>query len=63
MDLGLGMNVLTSSCSLGILCHAHFLWANARVDRVQKSPFYASLWQLIVQDRRLAVASNVGSVK
>ena len=36
--------------------------ASARVDRVRKSPFYAVLWQLTAQDRRLTVASNVGSV-
>ena len=37
--------------------------ASARVDHVRKSPFYAALWQLTAQDRRLAVASNVESVK
>ena len=36
---------------------------SARVDRVQKPPFYASLWQLSAWDRRLAVASNVGSME
>ena len=37
--------------------------ASTRVDRVRKSPVYAVLWQLTARDRRLAVASNVGSVK
>ena len=29
----------------------------------RKSPFYASLWWLTAQDKRLTLASNVGSVK
>ena len=37
--------------------------ANARINRVPKSPLYASLWQLAAWDRRLGVASNCGSVK
>ena len=37
--------------------------ASVRVDRVRKTPFYGPLWRLTVQDRRLALASNVGSVK
>ena len=37
--------------------------ASARVDRVRKSPFYALLRRLTTLDRRLAQASNVGSVK
>ena len=37
--------------------------AIARVDHIQKSPFYASLWQLTAQDNRIALASNVESVK
>ena len=32
-------------------------------DHVQKSLFYTSLWRLTDQDRRLAVAFNVGFVK
>ena len=36
--------------------------ASKRINRVRKS-FYASLWQLAVRNRRLAVASKVGSVK
>jgi len=34
-----------------------------RVDRVQKLPFYAPLWQFTIQYTRLILASNVGSVK
>ena len=37
--------------------------ARAHIDRIRKLPFYASLWQLTARDRRLALASNVGSVK
>ena len=37
--------------------------ASVRVNRIRKSPFYASLWRLTARDRRLAVAYNVGSVK
>ena len=50
----------------GIPCQSHFQYGrgeHTRVDRVQKSLFYASLWRLTIQDRRLAVASNIGSVK
>ena len=36
-------------------------WARSRIDCVQKSPFYASLWRLTTQDRSFAIASNVGS--
>jgi len=35
----------------------------ARVDHVQKSPFYVSLWQFTVRYRRLTLAYNIGSVK
>ena len=33
------------------------------INRIRKSLFYASLWWLTSQDRRLAVACNNGSVK
>ena len=50
--------------SLQIAGPAHFRCGRgARVDRVWKSPFCASLWQLTARDRRLTLASNVGSVK
>ena len=66
-DLNFGMNILLSSC----YTHKEF-WtppisdmgrASTCINHVQKSPFYASLWQLTARDRRLAVASNVGSVE
>ena len=67
MNLKLGMNILPSSCytnyALRVLPTSGVGGANAHVDRIQKSSFYASLGQLTSQDRRLAVASNVGSVK
>ena len=51
--------------SLWIASSAHFRcgWVSKLVDRIQKLPFNASLRRLTAQDRRLAVASNVGSVK
>ena len=67
MNFKLGMNILPSSCYTRYELRAPPIsgagGASARVDRVRKSPFYASLWQLATQDRRLAQASNVGSVK
>ena len=56
---------ITLLYSLGILNPSHFQCGRASdyVDRIQNSPFYASLWWLLVQDWRLVVASNVGSVK
>ena len=36
---------------------------NACIDRVQKLPFYAPLWRLTAQDRRVAQGPNLGSVK
>ena len=67
MDLNFGIIILPSS----YYTHKEFRappiscvgGASERVDRVRKSPFYASLWRLTSWNRRLAVASNVGSVK
>jgi hypothetical protein len=67
MNLKPGMNILPSSyytrCEFGATPISSMGGASERVDRVRKSPFYASLWRLTVQDRRLTLASNVGSVK
>ena len=67
MNFKLGMNILPSSCYTQYELRAQPITgvggASARVDRVRKSPFYASLWRLTARDRRLAQASNVGSVK
>ena len=67
MNLNFGMKVLPSSC----YTRKEFLApptsglgrAITRVDHVRKSLFYASLWQLTTRDSRLALVSNVGSVK
>ena len=66
MNFKLGMNILPS-------CHTRYVFralpmssvggASTRVHHVRKSLFYASLWWLTAQDRRLAVAFNVGSMK
>ena len=66
-DMGLVMNILTSSC----YTHKEFRTlptsdvgrASTLVNHIQKSLFYASLQRLTVRDKMLAVTSNVGSVK
>ena len=67
MAIKIAINTLTLSCYTHKEFRAPLTSAMGRVsvhiDLVQKSPFYASFWRLTVQDRRLAVASNVGSVK
>ena len=67
MNFKLGMNIVPSSCYTWYVLRAPPTsgvgGANVHVDRIRKSPFYASLWRLTAQDRRLAVASDVGSVK
>ena len=63
MNLNFGMIILPSSC----YTHNEFRalpisgvgGASARIDDIQISPFYVSLWWLTSRDRRLAVASNV----
>ena len=66
MNFKPGMNILTSSyytrCKSRTPPTSAVGGAGKRIDRVQKLPFYASLWRLTAQDRRLAQASN-GSVK
>ena len=64
MDLKFGVIILPSSCytckqfrasptsGMGVV--------SLRVEHVQKSPFYASVWQFTSRDRRLAVVSNIG---
>ena len=67
MDLNFGMIILLSSCYTCKEFQAPPIsgvgGATTRVDRIRKSLFYASLWWLTSLDRRLAVASNVGTVK
>ena len=67
MDLNFGMIILPSSYYTRKEFRAPPIYcvggASAHVDRVRKSPFYASLWRLTSQDRRLAMASNIGSMK
>ena len=67
MAIIIAMNTLTLSCYTRKEFRAPPTsavgGASTRVDLVRKSPFYASFWHLIVRDRSLAVASNVGSVK
>ena len=67
MTIKIAMNILTLSC---YVCKEFLALptsgmgsASTHVNRIQKSPFCALLWQPTAQDRRLAVASNVGSVK
>jgi len=67
-DFNFGVKILTSSscytCKKFRATPTSGLGgASTRVDHVQKSLFYASLWQFTVQFRRLTLASNVGSVK
>jgi len=65
-DFNFGVMILTSSC----YTHKEFRatptsglgGASAQVDRIRKSPFYASLWQFTIQYKRLTLAYN-GSVK
>ena len=67
MNLKLDLNIVPSSC------YTHYKLlpppissvggASVHVDRIRKSPFYTSLWQLTARDRRLALAFNVGSVE
>jgi len=62
-----GVKILTSSCytckELRAMPTSSLGGASTRVDHVQKSPFYASLWQFTVWYRMLTLPSNVGSVK
>ena len=66
-DFNFGVKILTSSCYTRKKFHAMptsgLGRVSMRVDRVQKSPFYASLWQFTVQYRRLTLTSNIESVK
>jgi hypothetical protein len=66
MNLKPGMNILPSSyythCEFGATPTSGMGGASEHIDHVLKSPFYASLWRLTAQERRHAVASNVGSV-
>jgi hypothetical protein len=64
------MIILTTSCYVWPLVrnfepHQIPVWmgASTHVNHIQKSAIYASLWWLIILDRRLTVASNVGFVK
>ena len=65
-DLGLDMNILTSSCYTCKEFRATHITgvgrANTHIDRVQKLPFCASLWRLTIQDRRLAVHTKTLSL-
>ena len=67
MNFKLGMNIIPSSGYTRYKLRAPPIsgvgGASAHVDRIQKSPFYASLWRLTAQERRLTLASNVGVVK
>ena len=66
MNLKPGMNILSSSTTFNANSEPHISGmggASEHIDCVQKRPFYASLRRLIIRDRRLAVGSNVGSVK
>ena len=67
MNLNFGMNILPLSCYTRKEFQAPPIsgvnGASELVDRIRKLPFYTSVWQLTAQDRRLAVASNLGSVK
>jgi hypothetical protein len=67
MNLKPCMNIHPSSyytrCEYGAPPTSGVGGASECADRVRKSPFYASLWQLTARDRRLAVASNIGFVK
>ena len=67
MDLKVGMIILPSSSynqkEFRALPITDVGGASAHVDRIRKSPFYASFWQLTSRDKRLTVASYVGSVK
>jgi len=64
-DFNFGMKILTSSCytrkKFRTTPTSGLGGASTQVNRVQKSPFYASLWQFTVRYRRLPLASNVGS--
>jgi len=66
-DFNFGVKILTSSCytckKFRATPTSGMGGASARVDRIQKLPFYASLWQFTVRYRRLTLAFNVGSVK
>ena len=63
MNLNFGMNILPSSCYTRKEFRAPPICgmggARSCVDRIWKLLFYASLWWLTAQDRRLAVAPNV----
>ena len=67
MNFKPGMNIVPSSyytrCKSRAPPTSGVGGASARVDLVQKTPFYASLRRLTAWDRRLAQASNVGFVK
>ena len=66
-DFNLGVMILTSSCYTGKEFRAKSTsslgGASARVNHVQKLPFYASLWQLSDQYRRLIIVSNVNCLQ
>ena len=67
MNFKPGMNILPSSYYTRYKSRAPptsgMGGARALVDRVRKMLFYGPLWRLTARDRRLAQASNVGSVK
>ena len=66
-DVNFGVMILTSSCYTGKEFRAKSTsslgGASARVNHVQKLPFYASLWQLSDQYRRLIIVSNVNCLQ
>ena len=70
-DLNFGIIVFSLSCYTRKEFQAPLIscvgGVSMHIDHVQKLlfhiNFYASLWQLPVQDRRLAVASNIVSLK
>jgi len=58
-DFNFGVKILTSSCytrkKFSATSTSGLGGASARVNRVQKSLFYASLWQFTVRYRRLTL--------
>ena len=64
MNLSFGMNILPSSCYTCKEFRAPptsgMGRVSTRVNHVRKSQSYASIWQLTTQDKRLAVAFNIG---
>ena len=67
MNFKPGMNILLSSYYTRCKSRAPPTFgmggASARVNRIRKTPFFGPLWRLTARDRRLALASNIGSVK